>query len=120
MSQFYPLERPIQNSIENSPVPRELVLKIKEELQKGMTREQLEDKYSSDMVHQVLGDTKNSVDEEKKENASFTDEFLMKKITQWLNNNNDDDEIEKKLLSIGVPRADIKKLINKAKDQWEV
>jgi hypothetical protein len=64
--QLTPLQQPwdgkISNSMDDQEVPRELVLKIKEDFQaNGGNKAALEEQYSADVVHRVLGVVKNSV-----------------------------------------------------------
>ena len=69
MSQIWPLQNPMEldKRIVNSSVPRELVLKIKEEFQGGASMEELEDKYGIPVVREVMGEK----NEEKKENVVY-------------------------------------------------
>jgi hypothetical protein len=72
-NQTYPLQEPfessVKNSIENSPVPRELEMKIKEEFQKNRDMGALEDKYGVTLVRQILGEKSNEMDNKKNEDG---------------------------------------------------
>ena len=68
--QLWPLQEPMDVKIENSAVPRELELRIREELERGTDQKTLEDKYGVTLVRQVIGERNENV-EEKKKNDQF-------------------------------------------------
>lgn len=69
--QLYPLQEPFKSTVvQNSSVPKELAMRIKEEFQKSKDMSALEDKYGVGIVKQVLGE-KNDDKDEKKNSVKF-------------------------------------------------
>ena len=72
--QLVPLQGKYEDPIQNSLVPVELVMRIKEDLQKAGNLGAVEEKYGVNLVKQALGIVKNGDGTEvpdKKENAYF-------------------------------------------------